>query len=165
MTKHLSMANRLNEFACTLPFEQREILASAGKLILELGEEAEIQGEIIAQLRGFAEAHKTCRGTDEPPADLLRAAFIRGFEYADDRFGSDNDKERAWQECRHELVPKGLSGDPTDCGSGSLGVVTGYDSRPPCDNCGRLYSEHGKGALSCPSDPSLRYAPKIAACK
>lgn len=38
-SKHVVMANRLNEFAGLLPFEQREVPAAASKMILDLGEE------------------------------------------------------------------------------------------------------------------------------
>jgi hypothetical protein len=45
------MANRLNEFACSLPFEQREVPAAAGKLILDLGEELAFEKARVAELQ------------------------------------------------------------------------------------------------------------------
>lgn len=42
------------------------VIVSAIDELLELRGEAEVADEQLAQLRGFAEAHKHCRGSDEP---------------------------------------------------------------------------------------------------
>jgi hypothetical protein len=65
---------QINRVNATIPPEQWEAnvlpyiadrLDASADLIDSLAEQIEVSGEIIAQLRGFAEAHKTCRGSDE----------------------------------------------------------------------------------------------------
>lgn len=55
-----------------------------------------------------------------------------------------------------DTMPRGriTGGDPAQCGAGT---ITGYDSRPACIQCGSLYSQHGKGSLSCPDQIGKSY--------
>jgi hypothetical protein len=75
------VSGELFDMACAAIAERDKLLAE----IERLSGEAEVTGEQLAQLRGFAEAHKTCRGSDEPGACApdLRALLSKWVSYMD----------------------------------------------------------------------------------